>query len=189
MMGGKRYLVLTGLVVALGLAVYVNWQMAPDSKSLIPETSTSESTDNLGDAQFVNAPNSTPSAGEENNNDNAAAADDYFAQARLSRQTSRTEAEDAIKEILNKSNMTDEDKANAVKKSVELASNIDNENKIENLIKAKGFKDCLAVISGQQATIVIKSEGLLANEVAMIKDIVVNQTKIPGGNVKILEAK
>ncbi|MDR1565189.1 MAG: SpoIIIAH-like family protein [Oscillospiraceae bacterium] len=190
MAGKKRYLVLTGLVVALGLAVYANWQMSPETKSLKPgsENVASEASKNLGDAQFVNAGN-TESAIETQSANAEASADDYFASARLSRQSSRDEAGDTIKEILNKASLTEADKSEAVKKSVELAANIDNENKIESLIKAKGFKDCLAIINGEQVTVVVKSEGLLANEVSMIKDIIVNQTKIPAGNIKIIESK
>lgn len=190
MVGGKRYLVLTGLVVALGLAVYVNWKYAP-TEGLLPSTESTSSVQesgNIGEAQLVNTGTSESEEAVTASKD-VAATIEYFAQARLSRQTGRDEASETIETILNSDKLTDDDKKEAVQKSIELADNIDKENKIESLIKAKGFTDCLAIVSGEQVTIVVKSDGLLANEVSMIKDIIVSQTKIPAGNIKIIETK
>ena len=48
---GKRQLVLAALVVALGAAVYLNWQFA-DNSSLIQQTS-ANANKQIGQAQFV----------------------------------------------------------------------------------------------------------------------------------------
>lgn len=191
MVGGKRYLVLTGLVVALGLAVYVNWKYAPAEGLMTSldssNTASVQESENIGEAQLVNtgaAESEVMTASKD-----VSASNEYFAQAKLSRQNGRDEANDAISAILNSDKLTDDDKKEAVQKSVELADSIDKETKIESLIKAKGFSECLAIVSSDQVTVVVKSEGLLANEVSMIKDIVVGQTKIPVGNIKIIETK
>lgn len=40
-----------------------------------------------------------------------------------------------------------------------IAATIEKESNIETLIKAKGFEECVAVINGDKANIIVKSEG------------------------------
>ena len=64
---------------------------------------------------------------------------------------------------------------------------METEANIESLIVAKGFEECVAVISGDSASIVVKSEGLLASEISQINEIVYEQSGISPVNVKIIE--
>ena len=68
-----------------------------------------------------------------------------------------------------------------------IASAIESETNIETLIKAKGFEDCIAVVSGDEANVIVKTSGLLTYEVAQIREIVMNELSIPAENVKIIE--
>lgn len=54
MKNGKRHVILAGLVLALGTAVYLNWQFAPTESFSIP-TRSGVSRSDLGRAEFVNA--------------------------------------------------------------------------------------------------------------------------------------
>ena len=58
---------------------------------------------------------------------------------------------------------------------------------IEALIKAKGFDECVTIISGTTANVIVKSEGLLETEVAQILEIVYSETGITPASVKIIE--
>ena len=49
---------------------------------------------------------------------------------------------------------------------------MEQENNVENLIKAKGFADCVAFIQNGECSVVVASEGLLDSEAITIKDIV-----------------
>ena len=51
---GKRQLVLAALVVALGAAVYLNWQFTGDTGGLV-EAGGTASEKSVGEAQLVNA--------------------------------------------------------------------------------------------------------------------------------------
>ena len=44
-------------------------------------------------------------------------------------------------------------------------------------------------ITDTSADVVIKSDGLLANEVAVIKDIIISETNLTAENIKILEVE
>ena len=58
---------------------------------------------------------------------------------------------------------------------------------IETLVKAKGFEECVAVISGEDASIVVKSDGLNAAQISQINEIVYAQAGIEPVNIKIIE--
>lgn len=61
------------------------------------------------------------------------------------------------------------------------------ESNIETLIIAKGFEECVAVISGEDASIVVKSDGLQAAQIAQINEIVYNEAGISPVNITIIE--
>ena len=61
------------------------------------------------------------------------------------------------------------------------------ESNIETLIVAKGFAECVAVISGEDASIVVKSDGLNAAQLAQINEIVYSEAGISPVNITIIE--
>ena len=64
---------------------------------------------------------------------------------------------------------------------------IEKEGKIENLIKAKGFSECMVYYDTERVDVIVKTEGLLENEVAQMKDIIVNEVSVPDENISIIE--
>lgn len=108
---GKRQLVLAALVVALGAAVYLNWQFS-DNRDLLATNTVTSSQKELGEAQYVNNSVSggdvssgsdssdTSSIQDDVSSGVSSSASGYFANARLTREKSRDEAADLIKDIL-----------------------------------------------------------------------------------------
>ena len=201
---GKRQLVLAALVVALGAAVYLNWQFS-DNSDLLAANTTVESGKELGEAEFVNnnTASSLTSSTEENTSSSPAdgdsssssasnissSAEQYFAQAKVSRQQARDDAVDSLKEIIDSVQSSESAKAEAVKQAAEIAKNIEQESNIENLIKAKGFAECLAFLQNGECSVVVSSTGLMDNEAITIIDIVAGQSGISYDKIKIVEAK
>ena len=68
-----------------------------------------------------------------------------------------------------------------------IAAEIETEASIETLIKSKGFEECVAVISDGGASVIVRSDGLLPNELSQIKEIVWEQAGIDPLNIKIIE--
>ena len=58
---------------------------------------------------------------------------------------------------------------------------------IETLIIAKGFEECVAVISENGASIVVKSDGLNVAQISQINEIVYSEAGISPVNVTIIE--
>ena len=78
-------------------------------------------------------------------------------------------------------------KEDAMQSMASIATDIATEANIESLVCAKGFEKCVAVINENSASVVVKSGGLLPNEVIQIKEIVCEQSNIDPANVKIIE--
>ena len=70
-----------------------------------------------------------------------------------------------------------------------LSSLIESETVIEDLIKASGFEDCVVYIDGDNASIVVKTNGLTTAQAAQIKDILLSEVTIPNENIRIFEVK
>ena len=114
-------------------------------------------------------------------------ASDYFAQTILSRKQARDEALEVLKSVSENEAALPEAVESALSDIAQIAKDIEDEANIETLIEAKGIEECIAVISNGQATIIVKSEGLLASEVAQINEIVYEQSGILPTNLKIIE--
>lgn len=184
---GKRQLILAALVLALGTAVYLNWQFS-SNKDLMDENSIT-STKELGEAQFVNnTPSEEPK--EEKKDEEPKNSSEYFSKAKSTRQKARDEATEMIKEILEDAKSSDESKKEAIEKASEVAKHIEQEANIENLIKAKGVTDCLAFIQNEECSVVVGTgEALNENLAVAIKDIISGQGGISPDKIKIVEAK
>ena len=171
---GKRSLLLAILVLVLGVAVYCNWHLSHQSADgSVTNVLTGSA---MGQAMYVTA--DTSSAGE-----------DYFTQTRNQRAKSRQEATEALKEIINNVKSDRSAVADATQKAADIAANIEVESNIESLVKAKGFADCVAVISDHSVSIVVKCDDLIAGDMVQIQEIAKEQTGFSLENIKIIEGK
>ena len=57
---------------------------------------------------------------------------------------------------------------------------------IETLVKAKGFEDCVAIISDDAVSVIVRADSLQANEAAQILAIVYDTTGTNPENVSII---
>ena len=62
------------------------------------------------------------------------------------------------------------------------------ESKIESLVTAKGYEDCVAFIGDNSVSVVVKTGNgeLKGEDVAKITDIVVGETKFAASDVKVI---
>ena len=201
----KRQLVLAALVVALGAAVYLNWQFGGNSQ--IVDAGTSVSDKELGAAQLVNGSvDSSPSSAvseavssavsgniaseassEAANTGANTDVNTYFAQARLERQKYRDASQELVQKVLDDTTADENTKTEAANQAAEISQNIVTETNIENLVKSKGFVDCVAFIQNGACNVVVQKDGEFASADAIaIKDIVVAQAKISADKITIV---
>ena len=60
---------------------------------------------------------------------------------------------------------------------------------IEGILRGRGFEDVLASVSPDSANVLVRGDGLTARQTAVILDLVMRQTGLTGGNVKIIPVK
>ena len=113
--------------------------------------------------------------------------DTYFSAMQVDRQKSRREACEILQTVVDSADSMPDVKERAYEEMMAIAGNIEIENNVSMMVKAKGFEDCIAVINGDNLNIVVKTNGLLTNEVAQIKEIAVNETGFAPENIKIVE--
>lgn len=173
----KKQMVLIAVVAVIGLAIFLNWQLSdtPNADEVMSQQQSaaenSEQNSILGQAEFVNSNT------------------EYFDAARLNRQETRQQALDIANGVLASETATQEERDQAAAQIMNLSSAADAEGRIENLIMAKGYTECVAFISTDAVNIVVKSDGLTSSDVIAIKDIAVSQTEMDASSVKIIESK
>ena len=113
--------------------------------------------------------------------------DTYFSSVQLNRQRSRDEALEVLQSVVDNDSATETAKNEALAEINKLAKVMETEANIETLIVAKGFAECVAVISDEGASIVVKSDGLAAAQISQINEIVYEQAGIDPADIKIIQ--
>ena len=158
------------VVVLIGAAVYVNYKLFYDPVDSM----------GYGDNNMQNNSDGSASTGGNATDEN------YFTATALNRQQSRDEAIDVLKLVSESDESSEEAKAEATAKIAKIAEDIQNENNIETLVKAKGFEECVAIISDNAVSVIVGAEALQAAEAAQILAIVYDTTGISPENVSII---
>ena len=182
MIVGKKQLVLASLVVALGVAVYLNYQFAGEDLDLVTanaqqttqELSTEEGEqENYGDAQFVDTKEFSSEETQETSlqAESAVGDEEYFSQARMTRTKTRDEAQEALQVMLSDVNLDQEQKDELTAQASAMAQSIETEGKIENLIKAqRAIAEIKADLNGEHPMdrLLCGDVGFGKTEVAMV---------------------
>lgn len=174
----KRHIAAAALVLMLSAAVYMNYLYSTGGLNPLLEAGK-----NYGDSILVGKKS------EENTEETAGTAASYFSEARVSRQQSRDEAVQTIQNLYGSGESDDVHTASLIQKADEITANMELETKIESIIKAKGFDDCIVYISGDYADVMVQTDGLLQTEAALIKEAIIQETAVPVENISIVEVK
>ena len=165
----KRNIVIAAVLVFVCAAVYLNWSYNR-SEDVSPV-----SEDAAGDEAET-------SAGTE---------DDYFARARLTRQSSRDEALGLLETAAAGEGASQETIDGAMDAIAAMAAWSMQEAQIENLLLAKNFSDCVAYISSDGVTGAVPApvEGRAAAAVAQVTETVMAETGREAESIRVIEVK
>ncbi len=192
----KKHIVLASLVLVLSAAVYVNWIFAKNdgtdyditaklNQDAVTETETIAS---VPDAQEDTATASDKTLGETELVDaKTVASEDYFALASIAKLQARDEAIDTISLILNDENADEAQRTAASDKALKLSDHIEAETGIENLIKSKGFTDCMVYLTDDAASVVVKCSDMDSAKATAIKELVLTEHHILAENITVID--
>lgn len=181
----KRNTVVATMAVLVCAAVALNWKYSgQEAVKDVQEAGTKI----LGEAALV--------SGQEDGADAPVdetavyTGSDYFASARLTRQQARDNAISLLQEAAAQEN-ADQSVANEASESIQvLAAYTMKEAQVENLVSAKGYKDCVAFMGEGSMSVVVSTESgeLTGEDVAKVMDIAMSETGLPASGIKIMAA-
>lgn len=170
------------MLVGLGYWNYIS----VESKNIQTVAETQEEKnaedENLGDAQLVSSNDvtiSTQNSSEDTtktqstseipneNEDNT-----YFEESKLQRDTMYSQTLETYKEMLNNSNVSEEQKAVITQEITNLSKEKNSIMVCENLITTKGFSNCVIFVNTDSISVVIESDELKTDEIAQIQNII-----------------
>lgn len=174
----KRNITMVAVLMFVSAAVALNWSYnnrwgEPDAEMVSAE-----------DEAMLNAnADFTQSA--------AATGNQYFAEARLTRQVSRDEALELLQTAATAETASQETIDSAINAISAMATCSMQEAQIENLLIAKEFSDCVVYIGNEAITVAVPApeEGLSTEAVARITDIICNETQYDAAHLSIIEVK
>lgn len=167
----KRNIIIAAVLVLVCAAVYLNW-----SYNASDESEPVDAADDANGSQTVGTQDST---------------DDYFAQARLARQTSRDEALGLLETAAASEGASQETIDASMDAIAAMATWSMQETQIENLLLAKNFADAVVYISSDGVTVAVPApvEGLNSAEVAQITETVIGETGCTAEDIRVIEVK
>ena len=178
----RRNAVAAMIVLFICVAVYLNWSynqgIGLDSAVDV------DSGKILGEATFTNKD-------EETETPEDAVSQDYFTNARLEKQKARDGAISTLKETTLNDKVSQEERDKATVSIETLANGAVSESRIETLVKAKGFSDCVTLINEEGVNVIVKvsENGLSEADASKIRDIVIAEAKVKPSQIKIVEIK
>ena len=168
----KKNIMIACAVFLVGAAVILNVALFSTNKTVSPDgTAAAATPDSL-----------------ENKDASTQEDESYFAIATLDRRQAREEALAVLQLVVESEDASTEEKEQAQQSISRIAEEIEMEANVETLIRAKGFSDCVAVISNGKANVVVATtETLLPNQLAQIKEILYTRAEILPVDTTIIE--
>lgn len=176
----KKNLVAAGVLVTVCCGIYVNWLYSGETKDLTDTLDAdkvmSDTLLDLGEDVQVNATEGDTIS-------------DYFAAVRLSRQEARDSAVSLLQEAMVYGDDNQAQQTNA--QLEQIIQSALSEAQIESMIIAKGYTDCVVYMSEDGISVAVAAPvgGLQAVDVALIADIVLEQSDYSLTQIRVVEVQ
>lgn len=112
---------------------------------------------------------------------------DYFNTARPQKEQNYATTLADLKSIVDDKNVSEEQRNSAAKKFENLTTSQNNEEKIEQVLKGKGFDDVLCFIDTDKVRIIVKAKEISSQQNKQIQDVVYSVTKLTNVEVELKE--
>ena len=177
----KKNFIAAAVLVTVCAGIYLNWRYSS-------EETVADLTDTLDAGKLLSSDTLVMSGQEENGSlTQTTTQADYFAAVRLSRQQARDSAVSLLQEAMAyDENGKDSPAGTQLEDIVQTALS---EAQIESLVIAKGYADCVAYITDEGITVAVAAPegGLQKTDVAVITDIVLNQSSLTTEDIWVVE--
>lgn len=190
----KNQIIITTLAVMIAIAGYLNY-----SGKLFGETQngTTEANADLANKELLDISEDNLGSDEIASNDSEVegtpgeavltngSTDTTVAQAKIAREQVRAENKETLQSIIDSTNVSEEEKQDAIAQMLKMTELSEQEMAIETLMASKGFSDAVVNLTEDSADIVVNAEELTDANRAQIEDIVTRKTEISPENIVI----
>lgn len=210
----KNQMIITALAGMIAVAGYLNYAGTDLNPSLLNADSSSvEELSEADLAQDISAEDTYALTGEadEESQDIASLDEDYdgetvaeegvdagqtvmasttvgvglVSEAKVTREQNRSRNKEILMELINSTNITDEQKQSAIDEMVAMTDAAEKELATETLLTAQGFDEVVVSINDGCADVVVSSAQVSDAERAQIEDVVKRKTGIEAANITI----
>ena len=181
----QRGIVIVSLVMCLVILGSANYIYTRSQNEIPDIPSAQDPAANQGDSN-PDSTGSNTNTPDESSNTSVSAQSNYFEAYRTNRQSIRDIEMRYVQTVSDNQNSDSAVKKEAEERLLEIASLMEKELKIENLIKAKGFEDVIAFVEEGSVNIVIKAEQITSAQATKILKIVVDETGEASQNITII---
>ena len=173
----KKNLVAAALLLTVCVGIYANWTYGEAQQTMNFE-------DTLDSQKVMSEELMVLSEDQESAQTTAT---DYFAAVRLSRQEARDSAVALLQEAMAYSEQGDAEASNSELEGIVQTALC--EAQIESIVIAKGYTDCVAYIASDGISVAVAAPegGLKQEDVAVIADIVMNQSEFGLDKIRVVE--
>ncbi len=194
----KRNTIAVIIVLFICVAVYLNWSttdVEEDKKriqnSLGNNVVVNDEVNVSGVTETGRVDSGITDANEVTVKDAGGSINEYFSVARMEKQKARDSAITTLKESVGDENLSQASRDNAAKSIETISTSAISETRIETLVKAKGFEDCIALINETGVNVIVTSPdgGISAVDTNKIKDIAVAETSLLPSQIKVIEIR
>lgn len=169
---GKRNIIIAASVLMIGVAVLLNFVLFTGANQSQGYQGYDQPSGNVSDSLG----NDTTDTNENT----------YFSATQVSRQRARDEALEVLQAVVENAESSETARTEALESIAAIADEIQKEANIESLITAKGFAQCVAVLNGDSASIIVSADTLQPAQIAQINTIVYEQTGILPAGITII---
>lgn len=187
----KNQMVLTALALMIAVAGYLTYA-GKNADSLNAGTGIMEEvngTTEISDEDILAENQAVTPTGEPGEavltGANSSAVIDFMAQIQLDREQVRTKSKETLMEIVNNTNINDEQKQAAIDNMVRMTEVAEKENATETLLSTKGFANTVVSINEDGVDVVIGMTAISDAERAQIEDIVKRKTEMTADKIVI----
>ena len=117
------------------------------------------------------------------------ATNDPMARFRLEREQLRARHVAQLNDIIHGGHADDETVLLAQRQLLDLMRHTEQETTLEGILQSRGFRDALVTVSDDSANVLLRTDAVSQSEAAVILELVMRETGLSGGNVKIIPVK
>ena len=203
----KNQMIITALAAMIAVAGYLNYSGTRLDESLLNANSTAvEDEEDASLAEDISAEDLYAETGEdeyadiksldgdvdlaEENVGEAVLASSTMgvglvSEAKVTREQTRSRNKEMLMELINSTNITDDQKQSAIDEMVQMTDVAEKELAAETLLVAQGFDEVVVSINDSCADVVVSSTQVSDSQRAQIEDIVKRKTGIEAANITI----